>query len=307
MTKVSVVIPVYNVEDYLLECLESVLNQTLTHIEVICVDDGSSDASLSILNEYAKKDNRIKVLRQENKGSGSARNKALAMANGEYVAFMDADDFYPSQDVLEILLLRAVLNDALICGGSWCSFKDGKINVIYTGDYKRYTFSREGFVDYKDYQWDYGYQRFIYKREFLTKNSITFPDYRRFQDPPFMVQAMILAKRFYAIPKVSYCYRIGHNAVNWNKEKIWGLLNGLSDILMLSKQHNLHELHKSTVSRINNEYCIPIVNTLSVDSIELLELLLSINKKVDATLYDKEKYVLSIFEKILDGKKKVKV
>ena len=84
--KVSVIVPVYNVEKYLKDCLDSVVNQTLEDIEIICVNDGSTDNSLAILEEYAEKDSRIKIITQENKGLGGARNTGLYHANGEYRA-----------------------------------------------------------------------------------------------------------------------------------------------------------------------------------------------------------------------------
>ena len=91
--KVSVIIPVYNVEKYLRECIDSILNQTLHELELICVDDGSTDGSLEILQAYEKKDNRVTVLTQHNQGAGAARNKGLQIAKGEYLSFLDADDF----------------------------------------------------------------------------------------------------------------------------------------------------------------------------------------------------------------------
>ena len=93
MAKVSVIIPVYNVEKYLRKCLESVVNQTLKDIEIICVNDGSTDSSALILDEYARNDNRIKVYTQENQGQGAARNMALELAQGDYIAFVDSDDW----------------------------------------------------------------------------------------------------------------------------------------------------------------------------------------------------------------------
>ncbi|MBR1601006.1 MAG: glycosyltransferase, partial [Alphaproteobacteria bacterium] len=92
--KVSVIIPVYNVEPYLRECLDSVINQTLKEIEIICVDDGSTDNSLEILKEYAAKDKRITVITQKNLYAGVARNAGLAVAKGEYLSFLDSDDFF---------------------------------------------------------------------------------------------------------------------------------------------------------------------------------------------------------------------
>ena len=93
LPKISIVIPVYNVEKYLRQCLESVINQTLQDIEIICVDDGSTDNSLKILRDYASKDRRIKILTQRNKYAGIARNKGLRVAKGEYVHFLDSDDW----------------------------------------------------------------------------------------------------------------------------------------------------------------------------------------------------------------------
>ena len=86
--KVSVIIPVYNVEKYLRECLDSVINQTLKDIEIICVDDGSTDSSGKILDEYAQKDKRIKVIHQENQGLGAAHNVGIDLAKGEYIGFV---------------------------------------------------------------------------------------------------------------------------------------------------------------------------------------------------------------------------
>ena len=87
--KVSVIVPVYNVEKYLRECLESLVNQTLKEIEIICINDGSEDSSLEILNEYASKDSRFVIINQENCGQSVARNKGLDVAKGEYIGFVD--------------------------------------------------------------------------------------------------------------------------------------------------------------------------------------------------------------------------
>ena len=93
MPEISVVIPFYNVQKYLKQCLDSVVNQTFNDIEIICIDDGSSDSSLDILNEYAKKDDRFKILTQENKGPSYTRNRGIDTAQGKYLYFMDSDDY----------------------------------------------------------------------------------------------------------------------------------------------------------------------------------------------------------------------
>ncbi|MBR5130212.1 MAG: glycosyltransferase [Alphaproteobacteria bacterium] len=97
MAKISVIIPVYNAEEFLPECLDSVLDQTHKNFEIICVNDGSTDNSLSVLNAYAKMDKRIKVYTQENQGQSSARNKGLDVAKGRYIFFLDSDDFIHPQ------------------------------------------------------------------------------------------------------------------------------------------------------------------------------------------------------------------
>lgn len=93
MTKVSVIIPVYNVEKYLRQCIDSIVNQTLKEIEIICVDDGSTDSSPAILAEYTAKDPRVKVITREKSNAGAARNAGMAVATGEYLGFVDSDDW----------------------------------------------------------------------------------------------------------------------------------------------------------------------------------------------------------------------
>ena len=114
--KVSVIIPVYNVEKYLGPCLDSILGQTLNNIEVICVDDGSTDRSLDILREYEKRDARVKVLTQPNTNAGAARNKGIQQARGEYLSFLDSDDHF-DPTMLEKCAARMDQTD-LMC---WCS------------------------------------------------------------------------------------------------------------------------------------------------------------------------------------------
>ena len=91
--KISIIIPVYNVEKYLHECLDSIINQTFTDIEIICVDDGSTDKSSEILEEYEQKDKRFTVISQPNKGVSAARNRGMQQAKGKYIMFVDSDDW----------------------------------------------------------------------------------------------------------------------------------------------------------------------------------------------------------------------
>lgn len=111
MIKVSVIIPVYNAEKYLRQCLGSVINQTLQEIEIICINDGSSDGSSLILEEYASSDSRIKLLHHKNAGAGVARNRGLKIARGEYLSFLESDDFF-DQNMLELAYKKAKDDDA---------------------------------------------------------------------------------------------------------------------------------------------------------------------------------------------------
>ena len=148
--KVSVILPVYNVEKYLKECLDSILNQTLQEIEVICVDDGSTDRSLEILREYEKKDKRVIVLTQENKGAGAARNKGLAIAKGEYLSFLDSDDFFAS-GMLEEAYRRCVEKKAQICVYQVLRYNEKTKETIYDkGSFKKENAPRKDVFCYKD-------------------------------------------------------------------------------------------------------------------------------------------------------------
>ena len=114
---ISVIVPVYNVENYLPRCLDSIINQTYTNLEILLVDDGATDNSGKLCDEYAQKDNRIRVFHKENGGVSSARNMGLDNATGEYIAFVDSDD-YIDKCMYEIMLNSSVQNNAdiVVCG-----------------------------------------------------------------------------------------------------------------------------------------------------------------------------------------------
>ena len=185
MPKVSVVIPVYNVEEYLGECLGSVLGQSLGDIEVLCVDDGSTDGSAKILANYAAKDTRVKVFRQANSGAAVARNRALDEATGEFVVFMDPDDYYPDNGVLE-KLYRAVSE-------SGCDMAAGMMRRVPEDDPRAAKFNAGfamtkafphlGTVTLDEHQSPFRYTCYIYRHSFLDAQGIRFPTWRRFQDP----------------------------------------------------------------------------------------------------------------------------
>ena len=205
MLKASVIIPVYNVEAYLRQCLDSVVNQTLQEIEIICVDDGSTDASAAILNEYAAKDSRIKVLTQANSGQGAARNRGLSIANGGLVYFMDADDELANTSVLETLLATAKREslDVLFFDAETVIDEGVSTVAVRVEDYVRHhdyssvRSGRELFSEFlKNREYTVSPCLAIYRRSFLEENNIRFPSERIFyEDNIFMTRVLLAAKR----------------------------------------------------------------------------------------------------------------
>lgn len=291
--KISIIIPLYNAEKYIENCLKSVLDQTLREIEVIVINDGSTDSSVDKVRMFCKKEKRITLLSQPNQGSGKARNFGLSFAKGEYIAFMDSDDWYPAREVLEVLYNKARENQAEICGGSFSNSKNGIITTKFTGNYKKYTFKNEGFVTFADYQFDYGYHRFIYSRELIKENKIEFPDLLRFQDPPFFLECMQAAGKFYAIPDVVYCYRKGENIVRWNSTKIQHLLNGIIFEIKFSRQNGYAHLHRIAVDHLNVEFEKILRDYVGFQYPEILELLLKANNAISKELLIKGGYKIA--------------
>lgn len=234
---VSVIIPVYNGEAFLRECLDSVLAQTGCDWEILCVNDGSTDGSTAILAEYAKKDARIRVITQENRGVSAARNHALAEARGEFVSFLDCDDLYPAPDVLTKLFRAASAVEADICGGSLSEmYPDGRIETKFTGKRAGLAFSHAGWIKFADFAFEYGFQRFLFRRDFLKTHGIAFPPYSIFEDPVFLIRAMIAAGRFYAISDTVYRYRLRDGKKNYTEKQVRELAAAGVDILRLTAQ-----------------------------------------------------------------------
>lgn len=205
MIKVSVIIPAYNVENYIEECITSVLEQTVKEIEVIVVDDGSIDTTIDKLQDFQKQDNRIQIIQQENAGPGVARNKALEYAVGEYIFFLDGDDTLP-KDTCEVLYRQAKVRDADILIGKmiW------KKNETYTDViYNQYWFN-----DKMDFDRDYKCSIAIVtglptvtarliKTDLIKRNNIQFPSYLG-EDMAFWLFIWHKANSIYLINKVVY-------------------------------------------------------------------------------------------------------
>ena len=219
MAKVSIIVPVYNVEKYLRKCLDSLINQTLKDIEIICVNDGSKDNSPKILEEYAKKDNRIIVINQENAGLSVARNSGIDIAKGEYIGFVDSDDWV-DLDFFEKLYYSATSNDADIAVG-------GIIRVTGIKKKKFLNFEKETLTDNANLKFElcdvpeksYVTNK-IYKTQKLKEINLKFEEGRIFEDCIFTPQALFYSGKIVTVPNIYYYYlRRGNSTVKQRSEK----------------------------------------------------------------------------------------
>ena len=248
--KISVIIPVFNAEKWLRECLDSVCGQSLREIEIVCINDGSPDNSLEILKEYASRDKRIVIIDKKNEGVGAARNDGIRAARGEYVAFMDPDDKYPDQNVLKDLYQAATENRTVVTGGYLGCMNENGERIPKSRSYFGIDFTCEGLIRYKDYQCDFQFSAYLYDRAFLNREKLFFPTYLRFQDPPFFVNAMIAAEAFYSIDRMTYVYRIGTEKPKLKAEKVFDMMCGISDNLRRSEEKGLARLHFLSAMRL---------------------------------------------------------
>lgn len=249
MTKLSVIIPVYNVEDYLKECLDSVCNQTLNDLEIICINDGSTDNSLNILNQYTQKDERIKIITKENGGQASARNLGIKEATGEYIAFVDSDDFI-EKDMFEKMYLKAHDNnlDLVMCKVSLYDNETAEINDVawyyMLGVFREFDKDIFNHNDTKDFTCEIAVTPYnkLYKTSLLKDKDILFPEGLIFEDEKFFYDVYLQSKRVSIVDESLYYYRINRkgSTVDINKD------NDYTDIIEIYKQI------RETFSQTNN-------------------------------------------------------
>lgn len=223
MAEISVIVPVYNVENYLNECLDSLVNQSFRDIEIICVDDGSTDKSSDILKEYEKKDKRIKVISQKNQGLGASRNNGLKKACGKYIYFLDSDD-YIDLTALEKLHNNAVLNKSDIVLFKFQTFDNSK-NIHKRGvefriddefgdiDYNNFTFT---YKDAKRHVMNSAFSACLklYRKDFIDSiEGFDFPINLNFEDVPTHVKVMLNASRISFVPEFLYYYRSNPDSI----------------------------------------------------------------------------------------------
>lgn len=286
MCKVSVLVPVYNVQQYLSKCLDSILAQTLFDIEIICIDDGSTDKSGEILDDYAKKDNRFRIIHQENGGYGKAMNAGLRAAQGKYIGIVESDDFI-APDMYEKLYLAAEQNKAEIVKSNyycyWGTPKEKiKVEILLKN------------LPYDKVIHPWKYQRLfriqpsvwsaIYNRKFLEHNKIGFLETpgAAYQDTSFTFKVMAVAERVVLLKDALLYYRQdnGNSSVH-SKEKasfvpleykeINRFLNEKKSFEVLYKIRNEAMFHTYLWSyvRLKEELCEDFLKDMQHDFLQL--------------------------------------
>ena len=229
--KVSVIIPCYNVENYLRQCLDSIVNQTLADIEVLCVDDGSTDATLKILESYADSDIRIKIFTQNRKGQGVARNKAIELATGEYLIFVDSDDWL-ELNALELLYNKIISENVEVVQFNYKNFNEfnNRIEMIDFAKHVRHKYGvdlcKEPYFNWQLFKEDclfdldvHVWNR-IYSLDFIKRHGIKFAPTTNGEDHLFWIGVLLNSEKICYIDEYLYNYRTRLNSSVTTKHKV---------------------------------------------------------------------------------------
>lgn len=194
--------PIYNGYNFLKRSIESVAKQTLKDIELICIDDGSTDDSLDLLNNLSNKYEFIKIITQENKGSGISRNNGINHATGEYIAFLDADDEFLDADALERMYAASNINNADIISANLQMIDENNdiVNNFFYSNKDYLLITKEDVISPDAYGLPLSFYKNIFRRKFLLDNNIYFPDLKRGQDPPFLAKVITSTSEIPVIP-----------------------------------------------------------------------------------------------------------
>lgn len=279
---VSIVVPVCNVEGYLKECLDSILKQTLKNIEIICVNDGSTDNSLSILRSYEKKDSRVKVITKDNSGYGNTMNVGMDLAKGKYIGIVESDDYVDPRmferlyDTAEKYQTEIVKSDHYIF-----STKEGKRQSEYRWvcPEKYYNKILNSYTCPEIYTFTMMNWTGIYRTDFIRKNNIKHNETpgASFQDNGFWYQVISLAKKIVFINEAFYYYRQDNpnSSIN-NKKKVYCICDEYKFMTHFLNSHSElgEEYHKrffekkffnymNSYDRIADEYKLEFLETIS--------------------------------------------
>lgn len=229
--KLSIIIPIYNVMNYVGTCIESLYKQGISEdeFEVILINDGSTDNSLSIIQKYEKQHSNITIINQMNQGLSATRNNGIKLAKGEYLLFVDSDDFI-IENTLNDMLNIAIQNQVDILKGDYIKANNHEINNgIRITNIKSHTSSviktgEQGFIENYNPMFSYVWQ-FLFKRSFIIDNCILFLVGKYFEDVAYTIEAYLKAKIFMAIPLPFYVYRQNESSImaTMNVNKLYSM------------------------------------------------------------------------------------
>lgn len=252
--KVSILVPCYNVEKYIRQCMDSVVNQTLKDIEIICINDGSKDNTLSILQEYAKADNRIVIIDKANSGYGDSMNQGLKKASGEYIGIVESDDFI-DPDMFEKLYNVAIQNNVEVVKSNFYAYVtktdiNTKVTVIPPEDENQVIYPRErqGIFWSQPCIW-----AAIYKKDFLQKYNIDFlpTPGASYQDTAFNFKVWAMADRVYLIPDAFLHYRQDNENSSINSPgKVFCVCDEYHEVERFAKEKGVYEELKYLIPRL---------------------------------------------------------
>lgn len=239
MTKVSVIVPVYNVEQYLRKCLDSLVNQTLKDIEIIIVDDGSEDASSHIAKEYEKQYSNVKYYRKENGGLSDARNYGLKYATGKYIAFLDSDD-YVDKTLYQKMYEKAKKEDSdmVECNFYWSYPRKNKKDIG-----EKYYGKKQMLEKARVVAWNK-----LYKKEIIDKAKVEFPKGLIYEDVEFFYKLVPYIENvsFVKEPLIYYVQR-KKSIINTQDKKTEDIFNILDNVLLYYKKNNLYDEYKEVL------------------------------------------------------------
>ena len=308
MPKISVIISVFNAEDCLGQCLDTVLTQTLQDLEVICVENGSTDGSLGVLQMYAMFDERLKVIQQEKTAQSVAWNNGLKNATGEFVCFMRTDNFYPANNILQTLYEQAKINNVSICGGELAQFDPRQPQLTQNFEKNSgFVFAQDGLMEYRFYQFDEGLGRFIFNRQFLRENRLRLPEYVHGFEECFLVAALYKAKKFYALHHIVCAQKTGASVqFHWSKEKINDYWVAIANNMKIAHENSYYHLKDLCYTKLRNLFSVTKKYCTEEERLALLKqtafLYDNVKKKVSIVvpIYNEERYLSACLDSILN-------
>lgn len=277
LCKVSIIIAAYNTEKYIGECLDSIFDQTLQDIEVILIDDGSTDNTGCIVEQYKQRHDNLISCYQKNAGAGMARNYGITLAAGEYIIFMDSDDKYPCNDSLEKLYFTAKRQNALLCGGNIISNDNGIKRSMYMAGEGDTAHTKNSFIDTNHSFFLYGHWRYLYRADLIRDNQIKYASYSRYEDQVFIVKALGVAGSFYELDYPVYEYRINYKPVIIDPAMCYNVLCGMRDTYELIIKYNLRLMFEKNYWKDMQDAAKLYIDCLFCGNLEVDRVLQDIN------------------------------